>query len=134
MHELSVCLELLDQIAVIAAERRASSVSRIVLKIGPLSGIEEQLLRSAYPIAAGGTVAEHAELRIERTAIVLHCERCRRESRARANRLCCAHCGDYRTRLISGDEMILQRLELENADPLSDTECGAQSAKGRKFQ
>ncbi len=115
----------------IAAERRASSVSQIVLKIGSLSGIEEQLLRSAYPIAASGAVAAHAELTIERTAIVLHCEQCKRETRLRVNRLRCAHCGDYRTRLISGDEMVLQRLELENANPLSDTGQGSKSAKGR---
>jgi Zn finger protein HypA/HybF involved in hydrogenase expression len=30
------------------------------------------------------------------------------------NRLLCASCGDFRTRIISGDELILQRVELGN--------------------
>jgi len=65
MHELSVCLSLLQQLETIAAERNASAVERVFLKIGPLSGIEPQLLRQAYPLAVAGTVAENAELIIE---------------------------------------------------------------------
>jgi hydrogenase nickel incorporation protein HypA/HybF len=30
------------------------------------------------------------------------------------NRLVCDHCGDWRTQLISGDELLLQRVILDN--------------------
>ena len=33
--------------------------------------------------------------------------------RATANRLVCGSCGDYRTQLVSGDELLLASLELE---------------------
>ena len=69
--------------------------------------------------AAAGTVAEDAELEIEFADIVVSCSQCGSESPATVNRLLCAHCGDYRTRLVSGDEMILQRLELDGIEPLS---------------
>ena len=62
MHELSVCLSLLDEVKRVARENNAGSVTRIVVKIGPLSGVEPDLLRNAYPIAAAGTIAEEAEL------------------------------------------------------------------------
>ena len=51
-------MSLLEQVAAIAAERSAVSVVKIELDIGPLSGVEADLLRNAYPIAAAGTIAE----------------------------------------------------------------------------
>lgn len=112
MHELSVCLALLQQVERIAHERSASSVTQIVVKVGPLSGVEPGLLRRAYPLAAAGTVAENAVLTIEEPAVVVHCSRCGERSTVPSNHLLCASCGDFRTRLESGDEMILQSLEL----------------------
>ncbi len=116
MHELSVCLALLNQVEEIAGEHAGASVSRIVIRLGPLSGVDPQLLRHAYPLAAAGTVAEHAELTIDPADIVVRCSQCGAESAAAANRLLCAACGDFRTRVISGDELILQSVELSAAD------------------
>lgn len=112
MHELSVCLSLLQQMETIAEQRNASAVERVYLKIGPLSGIEPHLLRQAYPLAVAGTVAENAELIIETADVIVTCTQCGSESKVLPNRLLCADCGDFRTRVISGDDMILQRLEL----------------------
>jgi hydrogenase nickel incorporation protein HypA/HybF len=112
MHELSVCLSLLKQIESIARQHDAATVDQVYLKIGPLSGLEPELLRKAYPLAVAGTVAEKAELFIEYGEIIVTCTECGAESPAKPNRLLCAACGDFRTRLISGDEMILQRVEL----------------------
>lgn len=114
MHELSVCLSLLQQIERIAAERGAATVTRIELRIGPLSGIEPELLRHAWPLAATGTCAEAAKLVIDSADLVIRCTRCGVESIASPNRLLCSNCGDFRTRVISGEDMLLQRIELEN--------------------
>jgi hydrogenase nickel incorporation protein HypA/HybF len=115
MHELSVCLSLLQQMEQIASERNAVAVEKIYLRIGPLSGIEPALLRNAYPLAAAGTVAADAELIIEASDIVVSCTECGVESPAKANRLLCSACGDFRTKIVSGDEMILQRMEMNLA-------------------
>ena len=112
MHELSVCNALIEQVENIALQHRGSEVTRIILKIGPLSGVEHQLLRNAFPLAAAATVAEKADLVIETAIVVVKCSECAAESEVSANRLLCASCGDFRTRIISGDELILQRVEL----------------------
>ena len=112
MHELSVCLSLLEEVKRVAAENSATVVSRIVVTIGPLSGVEPDLLRNAYPLAAAGTLAENAELEIEPAEVVVRCSQCEAESKAQPNRLLCGECGDYRTNLVSGDEMVLQRIEM----------------------
>ena len=112
MHELSVCLALLQQVETIARERNAARIEKIFLRVGPLSGIEPALLKNAYPMAVAGTIAAEAELFIEPADVVVSCTQCGAESTVRPNRLLCSECGDFRTRLISGDEMILQRLEM----------------------
>ena len=114
MHELSVCIALLDQVERIARDHRAQRVSAIAVTVGPLSGVEAALLRRAYPLAAAGTVAEDAELRIRTAEVVVSCGECGSETGAAPNRLLCAVCGGFRTRVVSGDDMILERVVLQN--------------------
>jgi hydrogenase nickel incorporation protein HypA/HybF len=116
MHELSVCLALLDQVQSIAQEHGAARVERIVLRIGPLSGVEAPLLENAYPLAAAGTIAEDAVLDIETAPVVVRCRDCGAETQAAPNRLVCGECGGFRTDLVSGDEMLLAHLELSVPD------------------
>jgi hydrogenase nickel incorporation protein HypA/HybF len=112
MHELSVCQGLLDQVAGIARQHQATGVQRIRLRIGPLSGVEPQLLEQAFPLASAGSVAEHAELVIEALAVRVRCATCGAETDAAANRLLCGACDDWHTQLISGDELLLVSVEL----------------------
>jgi len=122
MHELAICQALMDQVESIAVEREAHCITSIVVGMGPLSGVEAQLLQNAYPIASAGTIAEHAELVIEQLPIRVKCTQCGSESDALPNKLTCKKCGDWRTTLVSGDELMLMSVELEKAKhPPSET-------------
>jgi len=116
MHELSICQALLDQVEHIARDHGATRVERILLRVGPLSGVEPALLLSAYPLAAAGTVAELAELVIEPAPVRVRCNDCGAETEAAPNRLLCGDCGGWKTRLVSGDELLLANLELTIQD------------------
>ncbi len=113
MHELSVCLALMKQVERVAAEHGARRVERIRLQIGPLSGVEPALLKKAFPLAAAGTVADAALLDIETGPVVVRCTRCDSETEVLPNRLLCDQCGDFRTRVIRGEEMLLQSMDLD---------------------
>lgn len=115
MHELAICQSLVSQIENIAQEHNARRVVLIVIGMGALSGVEAQLLRHAYPVASAGTVAEDAQLMIEDLPIRVKCGECGEESTVTPNKLLCRHCGDWRTTLISGDELMLMRVELEKS-------------------
>ena len=117
MHELALCQAMMSQVESIAREHRAARVTSITLGIGPLAGVETQLLHSAYPIASAGTIAEGAALLIEATPIRVQCSQCGVQSDALVNRLVCGHCGDWRTDLVSGDEMLLVSVELDKSRP-----------------
>jgi hydrogenase nickel incorporation protein HypA/HybF len=115
MHELAICQSLMDQVQNIALERNAQCVTSIVVGMGPLSGVEVQLLKNAYPIASAGTIAEGAELIIEDLPVRVKCGQCGSESDALPNKLVCKQCGDWRTTLVSGDELMLMSVELEKS-------------------
>jgi len=115
MHELSICTALLARVLDVAAAEGGKQVSNITLCIGPLSGVEPDQLRLAFPIVARGTPCEGAEINIECAPVQVHCKTCGETSVARPNRLLCAACGAWRVSLISGDEMRLLRIELPDA-------------------
>ncbi|MGD9000882.1 MAG: hydrogenase maturation nickel metallochaperone HypA [Granulosicoccaceae bacterium] len=113
MHEFAICENLLKQVSGIVAEHNGSGVDSIHLQVGPLSGVVPELLRSAFPIAAANTVAAGAQLVIHQAPVRVHCQHCHAESEASPNRLLCAACGDWHTQLLSGDELLLERVELK---------------------
>ena len=112
MHELSICQSLMRQVNRVARENNASVVEKIFLQVGPLSGVEPELLKTAFPFASARTVAEKAQLVIHDRPVRVRCLTCNAETEASPNRLVCGECGDWQTELLSGDELLLERLEM----------------------
>jgi len=117
MHELSVCQDLVSQVERIARQHQAQ-VSSITVRIGPLSGVEPALLEQAYPLAVAGTCLAMARLVIDSLPVRVRCRSCHEDSDAAPNRMLCASCGDWRTDLLSGDELQLASVEL-NRTPIA---------------
>jgi hydrogenase nickel incorporation protein HypA/HybF len=116
MHELAICQSLIDQLDQIAGEYPGKRITVVHLQIGPLSGVVPELLKDAFPIASAGTPAQDAELQFHDSQIQVHCPKCGRDSIASTNKLTCGHCGNWQTELLSGDELMLQQVELEVSD------------------
>lgn len=117
MHEMSICQALMDQVERIAGQQSASRVDSIVLSIGPLAGVEPDLLSRAFEIARLHTVAENAELEIKTGPVVVECRSCSASGEAEVNRLLCPACGDWQVNLIQGDELLLLRVEVSGIAP-----------------
>lgn len=116
MHELAICQSLMQQVETIAEREQARRIISITLRIGPLSGVESELLRQAFPVASAGTVAEQALLEIESQPVRIRCDQCGAEHEVPPNQLLCPACGEHQTRLLSGDELLLASLELERPE------------------
>lgn len=112
MHEVSVSLALLEQVASVVRRHGARAASKLTLRIGPLSGIDAALLRAAYGQARADTVAAEANLVIVHMPVRVLCLACAAQEDGTANRLACPACGSTDTRLIAGDEMLLESVEL----------------------
>jgi hydrogenase nickel incorporation protein HypA/HybF len=127
VHELSICQSLLAQVAEIAA---AKPVWRIVIEVGPLSGVEPVQLAQAFEFARAGSCAAEAELAIETTAVTVLCLECGAQSQTPPNRLLCGACGGFRTRVVAGDELRLRRVEMREPPALCHSRA-APSARAR---
>ncbi|MCB1378075.1 MAG: hydrogenase maturation nickel metallochaperone HypA [Alphaproteobacteria bacterium] len=112
MHELAVCERLIEKVSALAVEHQAARVTRIVLQVGPLSGIEAIQLAQAFSIARCGTVAQEAELEIQTSPIVVFCPRCDIETEAAVNYMLCARCGGWQVEIKSGTELILKSMQM----------------------
>jgi len=111
MHEYSIVSALMERVESEARERNAACVRRVRVRIGELSGVDPELLASAYEVFRERTLCEDAELAIERVAARWVCERCGRVT-ARGGILGCVICGGA-SRLTQGDEIVLQQIEME---------------------
>lgn len=113
MHELSVAQALVEQVDAVIDQHRASRATSIRVRIGPLAGVVPELLASAFPLAAAGSRMEHAQLEFIHASIQVRCRTCGAETEAAMNRLLCGACGDWHTQILSGDELLLESVELE---------------------
>ena len=113
MHELAICQALIGEVSAIANLNHASAVTDIYVSVGPLSGVEGRLMHNAFPVAAAGTVASDSALHLEQAPVRVRCDECGAETEEAANRLICGCCGNWRTRLVSGDELLLQRVSMK---------------------
>ena len=125
MHELSLCQNIMDQLEELARQHHAASVSRVEVQIGVLSGVEPQLLQQAFQFAQEGTIAEDAAFVTEVVSPRVACLACGAETAASANDLTCASCGSSQTRLVSGRELILARVELVPAKAMASAGQGS---------
>jgi hydrogenase nickel incorporation protein HypA/HybF len=111
MHEYSLVTALMERVEEEAAARRAVAVHRVRVRIGELSGVEPDLLESAFAIVRSGTICDGAVFEIERVAARWACSGCRRPLED-GERLQCAACGAPAA-LAAGDEILLGQIELE---------------------
>ena len=111
MHEYSVVGALIEQVDAQARARGATAVRRVCVRIGELSGVDRELLATAYELFRERTVCAEAALSIEPVSARWECSRCGCEL-PRQSMLCCVVCGSP-ARLAQGDEILLMRIEME---------------------
>jgi hydrogenase nickel incorporation protein HypA/HybF len=111
MHEYSIVEALIERVDEEARARRAVSVDRLSVRIGELAGIDPDLLSTAYSNLRAGTVCANASLEVHGVAACWECPSCGLPF-ARGAVLTCDACG-VAARLNSGDEIVLERIEME---------------------
>lgn len=113
MHEYSIVQSLVDSVAAAVGQRTGAVVRIVRVSIGEVAGVDCGLLATAFEVFRGGTLCESAELTIDRVPVRWECPLCE-VAIARGAFLRCTQC-DEPAHLAAGDEIILQRVELEVA-------------------
>ena len=114
MHEYSIVQALLDQCEEHAAKHNAQKVTKIVAKIGVLSGVEKNLLHTAFDTFREGTVCSEAEFVINMQPVVIRCPECGHDSTIDDAIYMCGICGNSENlSVVDGEDMYLMSLEIE---------------------
>ena len=113
MHEYSLIQSLVERVEAEAVARSASAVHRLRVRIGEDAGVDVELFKTAYHTFRERTVCEHADLDVVVVPVEWACEACARRIEP-GRPLRCPECLAP-AKLIAGDEIILDRIEMEVA-------------------
>jgi len=113
MHEYSIVSALMERVEAEARAHGATDVRRIRVTIGELSGVEPELLATAFETFRDGTLCANTKLEIERIEAGWVCPQCGGKI-PRGEVLTCGTCR-VPAKLQGGDEIILERIEMEVA-------------------
>lgn len=113
LHELSVTESILRIALDEAKKNNAGKVINIKIKSGVLSGIMPQLIQDYFNLVSTGTIAEGAELIIDRIAASIRCRDCDKVSPIERLKLVCPICGGTNTLIETGKEFYIDSMEVE---------------------
>jgi len=113
MHEYSIVQALLDQCEDTARKNNAKEVKKIVVKIGVMSGVEVELLKTAFDTFKEQTMCENAEFITNIQPVTIKCHNCQKTSTLEKNQYSCPHCNTTEVEVTDGEDMYLMQLELE---------------------
>src|SRR4051794_8339349 len=111
MHEYSIIQSLVDSVDAAARETPGAVVLRVRIEIGDLSGVDVDLLTTAFETFRDGTCCANAGLLIERVSTQWVCPSCDRPI-AHGSVLQCPYCNEP-AQLTRGDEILLRQIEME---------------------
>jgi hydrogenase nickel incorporation protein HypA/HybF len=113
VHELSLVASVFEVLEEEARRHGAARVTRVVLKVGLLSGAVPELLESAFDAYKKGTIAAAARLEIVRVPARLRCPDCGGEAVREESDFACAACGSRRVEIVEGRDLFVETVDLE---------------------
>ncbi|MBI5832623.1 MAG: hydrogenase maturation nickel metallochaperone HypA [Armatimonadetes bacterium] len=120
MHELSLAEAILPSVLAIAEEHRARVMS-LTIQAGALQMIVAESLAMGFLAVAEGTAAEGARLIVEPVAVTARCRRCELVFGVEDSIFLCPDCHVADAETVTGNELVLLRVELEPCESMSST-------------
>lgn len=113
MHEYSIVQSLLNSCEENAQANNATKVCKVVVKIGVMSGVEPELLQTAFDTFKEETICHDAQFIINVQNVIIRCNSCQKDSELSKLEYSCPKCKSVDLDIIDGEEMYLMQLELE---------------------
>ena len=116
MHEYSLMRGLLSQVDELRTRHQADRVVSIRLIVGEFSGVEADLLQSAFDDLSRETPMAGAALDIQRTSLSGRCADCESVFTIEKFRFICPHCESAAVSIDQGEELLLETVTLANRE------------------
>ena len=113
MHEYSIVQALINQVEENIKSNNCSFATKIVIKVGVMSGIEVDLLKSAFDTFKEKTMCEKAELIINIQKIKVKCLSCLKIDELKEYQYICPNCKSSELEVLDGEDSYLMSIEME---------------------
>jgi hydrogenase nickel incorporation protein HypA/HybF len=110
LHELSIAESI---VRIASRHAKGRRVTKVKLEIGHLRQVVPSALAFGFELVAEGTPVEGAELEMEEVPAIGMCRECGVESQLRNFPLQCGACGGFDLKVLRGEELLVESLELE---------------------
>ena len=115
MHEMAIMTSVVDAVLQHAQDNGATQVRGVTLVVGELRDVVDELMESCFQHLARGTIAENAQLTMEKIPLRARCAECGlvfpvslREPGAPS----CPDCGSTDLGIFSGREFMLKSIDI----------------------
>ena len=114
MHEMSTVIRLVNMASSVAVENNATSVKKIKVAIGEMTGVLPEYVRKYYHEAVKGTMLEGSELEIEEVPLLGECQECQEKFRPdKSNDYACPKCHSSNCKILQGRKTELVSIAFE---------------------
>ena len=113
MHEVGIASSILECVAAEAQKHPGAQLVSVCVRIGELSNVDKDALDFAFEALTRGTNLEHLKLVVEWCPRRHKCVSCSEDFVVKDFDLACPKCGSAQTTLISGTELDIAYIELE---------------------
>jgi hydrogenase nickel incorporation protein HypA/HybF len=115
MHELSIAENIVEIIHQNVPQDRLRDVRAVNMKIGTFSGVVADSLEFSYQAITMETPLAQSFLAVEQIPFVVLCEECHEKLMNDDGVTQCLACGSFKTKIISGRELQVKDIELDDA-------------------
>ena len=116
MHERSLARALVRQVEAVAVANHGPRVRCVRVSVGEFSGVDADLLESAWRESSDGTSLQGVPLALARVQVEGRCGQCREEFEIVGFRFVCPRCGSRSVDVVRGEELMLESVTLEAPD------------------
>ena len=110
MHELGLISAVVKTVENIMIKESLTTVEKIVLQVGELSGVIPHYVEECYPAAVYKTTLENTKLEMEVIPGIVRCKQCGEEFSGVLYDLKCPKCGSESLEALSGREFIIKEI------------------------
>ena len=114
MHELSLAMSVKEIVEEAAKSNGSTKVNEVNIVVGSFSSVVPDALEFAMEVAKKGTVFENAKINIRTEKAVVNCSECGKDTEIEDYIFKCASCGSGAVRVITGDRMYVESIDIEN--------------------
>ena len=117
MHELSAARSVVELIHEAVPAADLSAIRSVKMRIGNLAGIVPESLEFCYRVLTEKSRLAQSRLVFERVPFALHCSGCNTTTACPGGMGVCPNCSSTATTVVSGTELQLAAIELEEGGP-----------------